>query len=312
VAVQPLDAEGKAVQLMRSWFTAMPGEPVSCVGCHEVQNSAPPNSNTMASQRPPSEITPWHGPARGFDFRREVQPVLDRHCLGCHNGRERPEARGTRPEGKPSSAVPSPLAPRPASLAPIPDLTDREPVPTMANKNSYNLASRFTPSYYELRKFVRTPTRESDLHLLPPWEFHADTTRLVQMLLKGHHDVRLDAEAWDRLVTWIDLNAPAHGTWTTICGPARVKHQWERRREMQKRYAGLGEDPEAIYPVGYKPPAAAAAAQSADGRKQEAVGRKQSAVDDSKSADPRASVSASVPDNRKPTTENRFFAGLRS
>ena len=39
VAVQPLDAEGKALQQMRSWFVGMPGEYVSCVGCHESQNS---------------------------------------------------------------------------------------------------------------------------------------------------------------------------------------------------------------------------------------------------------------------------------
>jgi hypothetical protein len=41
ISVQPLDADGKAVQLMRSWFTAMPGEVLSCVGCHERQNSTP-------------------------------------------------------------------------------------------------------------------------------------------------------------------------------------------------------------------------------------------------------------------------------
>ena len=33
LTLQPLDQEGKAVQLMRSWYTAMPGETVSCVGC---------------------------------------------------------------------------------------------------------------------------------------------------------------------------------------------------------------------------------------------------------------------------------------
>ena len=222
VAVQPLDGEGKAVQLMRSWFTAMPGEVLSCVGCHEGQNAAPPARHTLAARSPPARIRPWYGPARGFDFRREVQPVLDRYCVGCHNGKPRPDGRS------------------------IPDLTDREPVPAMANTHPYNLAARLTPSYYALRKWVRTPTRESDLHLLAPWEFHADTTRLVQMLQKGHHNVRLDAEAWDRLVTWIDLNAPAHGTWTVICGPDRVKHQWERRREMQKRYTGMADDPETI------------------------------------------------------------------
>ncbi|MHC4796857.1 MAG: HzsA-related protein, partial [Planctomycetota bacterium] len=42
ISVQPLDAEGKAVQVMRSWFTVMPGESVSCVGCHESMNQSPP------------------------------------------------------------------------------------------------------------------------------------------------------------------------------------------------------------------------------------------------------------------------------
>ncbi|NQT36949.1 MAG: hypothetical protein HQ581_05645, partial [Planctomycetes bacterium] len=52
VAVQPLDAEGKALALMRSWFTAMPGEVVSCVGCHEPQNTAPPvRSAPLAARR---------------------------------------------------------------------------------------------------------------------------------------------------------------------------------------------------------------------------------------------------------------------
>jgi formylglycine-generating enzyme required for sulfatase activity len=225
ISLQPLDGEGKAVQLMRSWFTAMPGETVSCVGCHEKQNSAAAGRPAQAAQRPAEEIRPWYGPARGFDFRREVQPVLDKHCTACHDGRQE---------------------------AP-PNLTDRPPTPMQANKNAYNLASRFTPSYYELRKLVRTPTRESDMHLLPPWEFHADTTRLVQMLAKGHYGVRLDAESRDRLVTWIDLNAPAHGTWTEICGENRVAQQQKRRRDLRIRYTNRDDDPETILTAYHAP-----------------------------------------------------------
>ena len=43
ISLQPLDEEGKALQLMRSWMTAMPGEVVQCAGCHEPQNTAPPS-----------------------------------------------------------------------------------------------------------------------------------------------------------------------------------------------------------------------------------------------------------------------------
>ena len=83
-------------KLMRSWFTAMPGEVLSCAGCHEPQNSGPPNRRSIAARRTPSEITPWHGPVRGFSFAREVQPVLDNYCVGCHDGRK--EEVGSRKE----------------------------------------------------------------------------------------------------------------------------------------------------------------------------------------------------------------------
>lgn len=216
ISLQPLDSAGQAVQLMRSWFTAMPGEAVSCVGCHEPQNSAPPGRRPMAATQPLEDIRPWHGPTRGFDFRREVQPMLDRWCIGCHT-----------------------------------NLADQPARPMQDNQNAYNLASRFTPAYYALRRLVRTPTRESDMHLLPPWEFHAGTTRLIQMLRDGHHQLELDPEAWDRLVTWIDLGAPAHGTWTDICGVERVAHQAQRRTELRRRYTGMEDDPEVVQVVNW-------------------------------------------------------------
>ena len=86
LAVQPLDADGKAVAVMRSWFTAMPGEVVSCIGCHESQNRAPLGRPSLAVLRKPSQIEPWYGPPRGVSFKREVQPVLDKYCVGCHQG----------------------------------------------------------------------------------------------------------------------------------------------------------------------------------------------------------------------------------
>ncbi|MEA1952564.1 MAG: hypothetical protein U9N87_14380, partial [Planctomycetota bacterium] len=93
VSLQPLDSEGKALQLMRSWMTAMPGEVVQCAGCHEQQNSAPPNVATIALGKPPADIKPWYGPLRGFNYAREVQPVIDKHCIGCHNGKARPDGK---------------------------------------------------------------------------------------------------------------------------------------------------------------------------------------------------------------------------
>ncbi len=218
IAVQPLDAEGKALQLMRSWFTGMPGEVVSCVGCHENQNASPPVRGPALANRAPAEIKPWYGPPRGFNFAREVQPVLDRYCVGCHNDQPRDDGLAT------------------FDLRGLEQITDYTSVYHFGGED----AGHFSTSYVALHRFVRRPGLESDYHMLMPMEFHADTTQLVQLLSKGHHGVQLDAEAWDRLITWIDLNAPYHGTWTEIAGAARVQPLAQRRRELLKHYARYG------------------------------------------------------------------------
>ena len=54
ISVQPLDEQGCAVALMRSWVTAMPGETLSCVGCHDRRNSSPPSMQTHCG--PPQAV----------------------------------------------------------------------------------------------------------------------------------------------------------------------------------------------------------------------------------------------------------------
>jgi formylglycine-generating enzyme required for sulfatase activity len=236
ISLQPLDAEGKAVALMRSWLTAQPGENVSCVGCHDRANQAPPSAQVaLALQRAPSAITPWRGPVRGFSFAREVQPVLDRYCVGCHDGRPRP----------PGGALPDLRGDQQAFVVydrgNIDGLTIRD---TPKEKLLGRYGGVFEPSYLALRQFVRVGGLESDLHLLPPKEFHADTSELIRMLQKGHHNVKLDTEAWDRLITWIDLNAPCHGTWSEV---TRLPgNQRERRLALRRLYDGVVEDCEEI------------------------------------------------------------------
>jgi formylglycine-generating enzyme required for sulfatase activity len=101
-----------------------------------------------------------------------------------------------------------------------------------------------------LHRYVRRPGPESDNFMQRPLEWHVGTSELVQMLEKGHHGVQLDAEAWDRLNTWIDLNVPDKGTWTEH---RPIPHNFHQRRlEMRTKYANRLEDPEA-YPS--EPPA---------------------------------------------------------
>ena len=66
------------------------------------------------------------------------------------------------------------------------------------------------------------------------------------MLQKGHHGVQLDRKAWDRLTTWIDLNATCHGTWQETVGVERTEHRRGQRIDLLKAYANIEGDPEAI------------------------------------------------------------------
>ena len=219
IAVQPLDEEGKALQIMRSWFTAMPGEVISCVGCHEIQNETPPPRRTMAARMPVAEVKDWHGPARGFAFAREVQPVLDRRCIGCHDGT-------TKSQGKPLFSLRGDKLPRKWT--------------SKMSGRAGGWGGKFTIGYVNLHRYVRHPGIESTMHLLNPMDFHADTNELVQILQKGHHEVTLSDEELDRIITWIDLNTPFHGDWSTIAGEKACEKE-DRRAEMRRLYAQVDE-----------------------------------------------------------------------
>jgi formylglycine-generating enzyme required for sulfatase activity len=232
--VQPLDAEGKSLQVMRSWFTAMPGETLSCIGCHERQNDAPPARVAAASRHAPTDIEPWHGPVRGFSYNREVQPVLDRRCVGCHNGQPRKDSKS------------------------IPDLR--------AQRLQEKFTGKYSPSYMVLQNYVRRAGFESDYHVPNPAEYEADTSALVQMLKKGHNNVRLTREEWERLYTWIDFNIPYAANWRESHKPPKPS-QVEKRAKFLKLYANIvdqNEDPVALPEIPpFEAPAATAAKPAA-------------------------------------------------
>jgi formylglycine-generating enzyme required for sulfatase activity len=231
VAFQMLDNEGRAVQLMRSWVTAMPGEFASCVGCHESPGMIAPVRKSIAALSPPLALQNWYGEERGFDFEREVQPVLDKYCISCHNGGNkaifdlRSEKYFPHYKGKI-------LSPQEVSRM-HPDMLE-------ATRGH----AKYTPAYDVLIHYIRRVLIEDDVSLLIPGEYHADTSPLVQLLKKNHHGVNLSKEAWDRLYTWIDLNGPCHGTWNDVFPiPDQV---CERRTALDKIYGGPATDPEYI------------------------------------------------------------------
>jgi formylglycine-generating enzyme required for sulfatase activity len=201
ISMQVLDEDGAAIQIMQSWTIAMPGENVSCVGCHEQTNEVTPAKSTIASRKPPREITEWFGKPRPFAFQTEVQPVLDQYCTGCHNDTNKKET---------------------GILSFIPN-----------GEGDWHRDQ----SYQSLNPFVRRPGTENDIATKKPMDFHASTSELIQRLRRGHYGVKLDREAWEKLYTWIDLNAPYRGSWNS------PKNE-TRRLELQKLYAGIDDNPE--------------------------------------------------------------------
>ena len=97
---QVLDEEGRELHRMTSAAQTMPGEVVTCVGCHESRQTSPPAKNAniaLALSKPPvaPRLPDWLverdrsnkmlDPAV-IDFPSVVQPVLDQYCVECHNG----------------------------------------------------------------------------------------------------------------------------------------------------------------------------------------------------------------------------------
>ena len=81
-----LDEKELSVKRMQSFVTVQPGEVTSCVGCHEqrtrtINAAAPP---TLAMRQPPRRIEPIPDVPDVMDFPRDIQPILDRHCVACH------------------------------------------------------------------------------------------------------------------------------------------------------------------------------------------------------------------------------------
>lgn len=210
ISLQPLDEQGRAVQWMRSWFTAMPGETLSCIGCHEDQNSVVLPKRVLASKKQPSTITIPKGGQKPFTFKDEVQPVLDRNCIACHDGEKAMSLSGEQSKTYKRGI----LSPR---------------------------TWEYTLGYLNLHPYVYRQGPEADMYVMRPYEFHASNSELIQIIEKGHYGVKLTEEEMQALTKWIDLNAPFRGVFD-IVADYKGYEQYERRRELMKKYANVDID----------------------------------------------------------------------
>lgn len=204
----PLDAEGRAVQRMRTFTHLMPGEVQGCIGCHDQRNSTTPVMLTgtrrpAAMTRGPQELEKPEWGVRGFSYARIVQPVWDRNCLECH-GAENP-AGGLELTG---------------------DMTD------FFNVSYENLARRGTSSerwnqggvggpfrYSKYTSWIPTYNgQEENILEIAPGRWGAKASLLADIILKGHPDqkgknmINLTSDEKRRVFAWLDLNCPYYGT----------------------------------------------------------------------------------------------------
>jgi len=188
---QAVDAEGQAVQSMRSVTYLQPGERVGCIGCHEPGGDTPRTIVSLAAQRPPSRIEPGPEGSKPMSFARLVQPVIDRHCVSCHDG--------STGEGKGH-----------------PVLTDKS-------------AGEFSKSYENLKEFVRWYEwggASISQIATRPGECGADASPLLRILADvDHAGLALPDPDRRRLMLWLDANAPFYGTYD------RESHLAQRRGE---------------------------------------------------------------------------------
>ncbi len=176
VYFQLLDRDGMVISSMRSGTQVQPGETQACIGCHDNRLAIqPPSGNSLALRRPPSELTGWHGATGSFNYLQEIQPIWDQHCVRCHDFGQEAESK--------------------LVLA-----GDKELV--------------FNASYVELfQNWGREGAWLNTVGLglapiKPAYSTGAHRSRLVELLRRGHYEVRLSPQEMNRIVTWIDLGGP--------------------------------------------------------------------------------------------------------
>jgi hypothetical protein len=185
-----LDAQGRAVQRMRSFTHFMPGEVQGCVGCHEhrLQTSRP--QAPLAPGQAPRTLEPPEWGVTGFDYSRIVQPVLDRYCVECHKPVDPPKGL---------------------------DLTGGK---TDFFNVSYEMLARENQGGRGSPYVNWIPTyngQEWNILEVLPKTWGSPRSKLADVVLSGHPDEKgkprfaMDEASRRRILSWIDLNVPYYG-----------------------------------------------------------------------------------------------------
>lgn len=202
---QALDADGRVMQRMRTFGQFMDGEVQSCTGCHSDRNTAVPQNNAriMALQKPVQKQTGprWTEHKSGFSYIEQVQPVLDRNCLRCHNTRRK--SGGIDLSGDRTDLF----------NVSYDNLARRE-----ANRNPCRPGGG-AGFKHELISFIPSYNGMHDKYLAPkmfdPFAWGSYQSKLAELIRTGHPDaqgrVRIEnmTDLDKRIIyAWIDYNIP--------------------------------------------------------------------------------------------------------
>ncbi len=222
-----LDEKGRMVQSMRSWSTLQPGETASCIGCHESPNMAP--DFKMGDPLAGRVLHSLTLPPRGFSYQKDIQPILDRRCVGCHN---------------------------PAKNDKIPDLT-AAPVSDPNSKRTW------VRSYVTLTgahpggegPTMRWGANPDNLKGIINWIHSASVPTPIPPLWRGSRVSRLFTEKLDKghakgltdkemrtLACWVDLGIPFCGTYDEgACWTVEERKRWDYAVQKRARNVTKGE-----------------------------------------------------------------------
>ncbi len=198
---QLLDGEHRALQTMRSFTGAMPGEVLGCLGCHE-RHSRTSHANMAGDGRlgVPDTIEPPTWPDTTVSYTRYVRPVLDRYCARCHEG-----------DGKGRKTLDLTFRPGRLGFDEVYWIFTGHPSwgkpykPPEKPAPGWGVAGMLMVEGYGQRdpEGYRTP---------PPMTALSYRSRLVEIAGRGkHNDVKVDPVSLRRLKVWVDAMCPYRG-----------------------------------------------------------------------------------------------------
>jgi hypothetical protein len=177
---EALDENYMELQRERTYINYMPGEKRTCIGCHELRQFSPSNKYIEALKYDPvrPHAQPGETAPRTIHYIADVQPVLDKYCISCHNENENA-----------------------GDLVLTGELTE------MFNVSYENIMEK------GLVETVDEGDDFRDTEPLPPKSIGSHGSKFILTILNGHYDVDMPIEDFVKLTTWVDANAQYYGTY---------------------------------------------------------------------------------------------------